>query len=258
VRCRAELHNLLGSHTLLQGRYDVIRVLGCGGMGAVYLALDQRLDDNEVAVKENFDTSPEAQHQFHREATVLAKCDHPNLPKVIDHFIEYTGRQYLVMEYVGGDDLETIAEQRGPLPEADVLAWADKLLDALTYLHTRSQPIIHRDVKPSNIKITPEGKIKLVDFGLVKLFDASNPRTSTMLHGLGSPGYAPPEQYNAKGHTDQRSDIYALGASLYRLLSGQEPPEASLRAADPNALPPLRQINSRVSASTESRLWQLV
>lgn len=254
ARCGMQLQGLLGAHTLLQMRYDVIRVLGYGGMGAVYLALDHRLGENEVAVKENFDTSPDAQAQFQREANVLAKLDHPNLPKVIDHFIEPDGRQYLVMEYVGGEDLAALVAQRGPLPEADVLAWADRLLDALAYLHNRPQPIIHRDIKPSNIKLTSEGKVKLVDFGLVKFFNPINPRTSTIIHGLGSPGYAPPEQYNAKAHTDQRSDIYALGASLYCLLTGVEPPEANLRAADPNILQAPRQINPLISRESESAI----
>src|SRR5512135_4353 len=119
--CKTQLQGLLGTRTVLQNRYEVISLLGCGGMGAVYLAHDRRLGYNEVAVKENFDTSAGALPQFQREANVLAKLDHPNLPKVIDHFVEPSGRQYLVMEYVGGDDLETIAEQRGPLPEAEVL-----------------------------------------------------------------------------------------------------------------------------------------
>ena len=254
ARCGVALQGLLGAHTVLQTRYAVIRVLGCGGMGAVYLALDRRLGDNEVAVKENFDTSPDAQAQFQREANVLAKLDHPNLPKVIDHFIEPDGRQYLVMEYVSGEDLAALVDRRGPLPEADVLTWADRLLDALAYLHNRPQPIIHRDIKPSNIKLTPEGKVKLVDFGLVKFFNPLNPRTSTIIHGLGSPGYAPPEQYNARAHTDQRSDIYALGASLYVLLTGVEPPEANLRAADPNALQPPRQINHAITRDTEAAI----
>ncbi len=250
--CQAQLLDLLGSHIRLQYRYEIIGLLGCGSMGAVYLALDHRLGQNQVAVKENFDVSPQAQDQFQREANVLAKLSHPNLPKVIDHFIEPTGRQYLVMEYVGGDDLDTIVQQRGALPEAQVLAWADALLDALSYLHEQPQPVIHRDIKPSNIKIAPDGKVKLVDFGLVKFFDPANPRTSTSVRGMGTPEYAPPEQYNATGFTDNRSDLYSLGATLYHLLTGQAPAPATMRMANPAMLRLPRQLLPTLRPSTEA------
>ena len=257
AHCQAQLQGLLGSHTMLQNRYEVTGVLGCGGMGAVYLALDHRLGQNPVAVKENFDVSPPAQAQFHREAAVLARLSHPHLPKVIDHFVEPGGRQYLVMEYVGGDNLQTILERRGALPEAEVLPWADALLDALIYLHGQPQPVFHRDIKPSNIKITPQGQVKLVDFGLVKLWDPANPRTQTVIRGLGTAGYTPLEQYDGTpGHTDARSDIYALGATLYHALAGQAPPTATRRAVDPTALAPLRQWSPAVSPRTEAAIMR--
>jgi eukaryotic-like serine/threonine-protein kinase len=250
--CQAPLRQLLGLHSLLQNRYEVIGVLGCGGMGAVYLALDHNLDNASVAIKENFDASAESQSQFRREAVVLARLDHPNLPKVSNHFIEQNDRQYLVMEYVAGDDLETQLERSGvPFPEAQVLAWVDTLLDALIYLHGQPQPIIHRDIKPGNIKITLDGKPKLVDFGLVKILDPRNPATSTALRGIATPEYAPMEQYSGTQHTDPRSDIYSLGATLYHLLTGQAPIMASLRGAQASTMPMPRQLNPSLSSSTE-------
>jgi serine/threonine protein kinase len=136
ARCQAQLQGLLGANTLLQDRYQVLSVLGCGGMGAVYLAEDTRLDAKRVAVKENLDTSPVAQTQFRREASILAHLTHPHLPAVTDHFVEASGRQYLVMSWVDGDSLlEILGRTGGPLAEQEVLAWADQLLDALAYCH---------------------------------------------------------------------------------------------------------------------------
>lgn len=248
--CDAQLQGLLGVHSLLQTRYDVIRVLGCGGMGAVYLAYDLRLGDNEVAVKENFDTSPDAQTQFQREANVLAKLDHPNLPKVIDHFIEPDGRQYLVMDFIEGDDLQTMLNHvQHPLPEAQVLAWIDQICDALEYLHTHNPSVIHRDIKPANIKITPQGRAVLVDFGVSKIYD---PNLKTVLGARAvTPPYSPPEQYG-QGITDQRSDIYALGATLYTLLTGQEPPESVDRVSSGLPLTRLRRLVPSLSLRVDA------
>ncbi len=246
--------SLLQPGTMLQNRYLIQHVLGQGGMAAVYLTLDYRLGQNPVAVKENFDTSPQAQAQFQREANVLARLSHPNLPKVFDHFIERTGRQYLVMEYIGGEDLETLVQQHGAFPEVQVLTWADALLDALTYLHGQSQPIVHRDIKPANIKVASDGKVKLVDFGLVKLYDPANPRTATLVHGMGSPQYASPEQFNPAGHTDARSDIYSLGATLYHLLTGQAPATATDRVVNPQAFYTPRHINAAIDPNVEAAI----
>jgi len=144
-------------------------------MSRVYLAEDTRLE-LQVAVKENLQTSRQAQHQFEREAKILARLDHPNLPGVSDHFIDpRSGRQYLVMDYVQGDDLETIIQRSGPLPEATALNWVRQVMDALEYLHRQQPPVIHRDVKPGNIKITPHGKAMLVDFGISKVYDPGSP-----------------------------------------------------------------------------------
>jgi len=242
--------SLLGKNTMLQGRYQIISLLGCGGMGAVYLAQDRRLGLKQVAIKENFDTSPQAQQQFQFEAHILANLDHPNLPQVTDHFIESNGRQYLVMEYVEGEDLESMRQRhpKGQLPERQVLAWADALLDALIYLHTQSNPVIHRDVKPANIKLTPQGKVKLVDFGIAKIYQPGK-TTYTAIRASGSPGFAPVEQYT--GGTDARSDIYSLGATLYCLLTGEVPPEsAALAAGQPLPLP--RKVYPSVSQKTDA------
>ncbi len=255
TKCQAELQGLLAANTVLQGRYRVLHVLGCGGMGAVYLTEDTHLGRKKVAIKENFDTSSAAQTQFQREALILANLDHPNLPKVTDHFIEPSGRQYLVMSWVDGQSLLEILEGVGgqPLATRDVLAWAEQLLDALTHCHNRG--VIHRDIKPQNIILTPDDKVVLVDFGLVKLYDPSNPRTTDGMSGLGTPEYAPPEQYGAgTGHTDARSDLYSLGATLYHLLTAQPPPMAGQRMADPKVLRPARDINSNLSLHVEKAI----
>ncbi len=255
ANCQAQLLGLLGANTLLQGRYEVMRVLGCGGMGAVYLAKDVRLAGKKVALKENFDTSSKAQNQFRREASILAHLSHSNLPAVTDHFIEPNGRQYLVMTWIEGQSLTERLDQGKPLAEADVLAWADQLLDALAYCHQES--VIHRDIKPQNIILTPQGRAVLVDFGLVKLYDPANPATSTSMHGMGTPEYAPPEQYGiVTEHTEARSDIYSLGATLYHLLTGQAPPTAGQRIANPAVLHQPRQYNPGLSVQTETAILQ--
>ena len=166
---------------------------------------------------------------------MLANLDHPNLPKVSDYFSD-GGNEYIVMEYVEGEDLASVlARHGGPLPEQSVLPWADQVLDALEYLHgQRPNPILHRDIKPANIILTPQGRIKLVDFGLVKLLDPNNPHTATAMKGMGTPEYTPLEQYaSGVGHTDARSDIYALGATLYHLLTGVGPGQRATTVAEP-------------------------
>ncbi len=258
--CPSPLRGLLGYRTGLSDRYQVVSVLGCGAMGAVYLAEDKRLAGRRCAIKENRpDTgaSPEfqaqAREQFIAEASVLAQLDHPGLPKVSDYFIE-NGREYLVMDYVEGEDLESALQRaRQPLPEESVLLWADQVLDALTYLHNwRSQPIIHRDIKPANLRVNLQGKVKLVDFGLVKLLDPSNPKTKAELRGIGTPAYAPLEQFaSSDDHTDARSDIYALGATMYHLLTNLYPPDVHQRLLNPQLLAPPRQLNSQLSENTE-------
>jgi serine/threonine protein kinase len=253
---------------VLRSRYKVRRIIGHGGMGSIYLADDLRLEGRQCAVKEveHDRTLPQevinqARDQFLREATVLARLDHPNLPKVSD-FFTIGPRDYLAMDYVPGNDLRTLmmeARQKGQfLPEAEVLSWASQIADALSYLHSQTPPILHRDIKPSNLKVTPSGLIKLVDFGLVKLL-ASEEMTITILQGRGTALYTPLEQYGGDaGHTDRRSDIYAFGATLYHLLTNQPPLEARERFLHPENLVVPRQINSEVSVRTEKAvLWAM-
>ena len=231
-------------------------------MGAVYRAEDLRLEGRICAVKEvrsDPDATPEelaqAQEQFHREASILARLDHPNLPKVSDTFTE--GHcEYLVMDFVDGRDLRQLLEEkrrRGEfLDEPSVLSWVAQLCDALEYLHEQTPTVLHRDIKPANIKLTPGGLIKLVDFGLVKLLATDDSSTVTVLQGRGTVAYTPLEQYGGDtGHTDVRSDIYSLGATIYHLLTNQPPADAKQRFLDPNALVFPRAINPRISPSTE-------
>lgn len=251
---------------ILRGRYRIQRIIGQGGMGSIYLADDIRLEGRQCALKEveNDRSLPpellrEARDQFLREATVLARLDHPNLPKVSD-FFSIGNRDYLIMDYVPGKDLRTImleARQAGNfLAESDVLNWANQLADALVYLHSQSPPILHRDIKPSNLKLTPSGLLKLVDFGLVKVL-APGEVTITVMQGQGTALYTPLEQYGGDSrHTDVRSDIYAFGATLYHLLTNQVPTDARERFLRPDSQIPPRQINPEVSSRTERAiLW---
>lgn len=238
-------------------------------MGSIYRAEDLRLPGRLCAVKEvqpESGVSPEvqeqAQEQFLQEASILARLDHPNLPKVSDFFQEQ-GRAYLVMDFVPGRDLrELILDTWGQgeaLTEEQVMDWAVQIVDALDYLHTHEPPVLHRDIKPANLKLTPANRIKLVDFGLVKLMDQDDVRTITVVQGRGTVLYTPLEQYGGdSGHTDPRSDIYALGATLYHLLTGQAPPSAKSRFLNPGRLQPPRQLNSALSeAVSDAVLWAM-
>jgi serine/threonine protein kinase len=253
---------------ILRGRYRIQRIIGQGGMGSIYLADDLRLEGRQCALKEveNDRSLPpellkEARDQFLREATVLARLDHPNLPKVSD-FFSIGNRDYLVMDFVPGKDLRTLmleARQASTfLLEGDVLDWAAQLADALVYLHNQNPPLLHRDIKPSNLKLTPSGLLKLVDFGLVKVL-APGEVTITVLQGQGTALYTPLEQYGGdSGHTDVRSDIYAFGATLYHLLTNQPPSDARERFLNPDSQVPPRQINPEISPKTERAiLWAM-
>ncbi|MBP8947325.1 MAG: protein kinase, partial [Candidatus Promineofilum sp.] len=229
--------------TVLQGKYQIIELIGQGGYGVVYKAYAMHLSV-PVALKHNLDRSPIAQEQFQREAKLLAKLRHPNLPRVTDHFIVGTGEQCLVMDYIKGENLAKLVERRGKLPPREVLRYAYEVCDALIYLHAQTPPIIHRDIKPANIIITNEGQAMLVDFGIFKWYDPHG-ETSRGARGV-TPGYSPPEQYSL-GQTDGRSDIYALGATLYALLSGQNPPDSLELYFKKTSLTSLRVLNSKVS-----------
>jgi len=253
------------SGEVLRGRYRIVERIGQGGMGNIYLADDTRLEGRKCALKEvEHDRNlpdkilTEARDQFLREATVLARLDHPNLPKVSD-FFSIGEKDYLVMDYIPGKDLRTLMleakAQNTFLDEFDVLDWASQLADALTYLHRQQPPIVHRDIKPSNLKITPDGLLKLVDFGLVKLL-APDEETITIIQGQGTLLYTPLEQYGgSESHTDIRSDVYAFGATLYHLLTGQPPADARQRFLYPEHLTPPSKINPAVSARTEKAIF---
>jgi serine/threonine protein kinase len=239
----------LAPNTLLQDRYRIVRLLGRGGMGAVYEALDLRLEIT-VALKETLSSEESMRKQFEREARMLAGMQHAALPRVSDHFVE-GNRAFLVMQFIGGVDLaKIIAQQPGPFPRDQVIAWADQLLDALIYLHTRDRQVIHRDIKPHNLKLTATGQIALLDFGLAKAQAADQSVTASQAFFGYTKHYAPLEQIQDQ-RTDHRSDIYALGATLYHLLTGIKPPDAMVRAAavvnggaDP--LKPANQIHEAV------------
>ncbi len=215
---------------LLLDRYRIDGRIAQGGMGAMYDAFDARLNIR-CAIKENQLVTEAALRQFEREAQLLARLRHPNLPRVTDHFIVPGQGQYLVMDFVEGEDLGQRLKRLGPLPEADVLRWADAVLSALAHLHARG--VIHRDIKPGNIKTTPEGETVLVDFGIAKEIGAEGGLTTTGARGL-TPGFAPPEQYGGTARTDARSDLFAFGATLYALLTGAPPADAFTRLTDPH------------------------
>lgn len=236
---------------ILNQRYRVVKLLGQGGFGALYRVWDMTLA-RPCALKQNLDASADMQRQFLREAKILANLNHPNLPRVTDYFIDGTS-QYLVMDFVDGQDLQEMLDDRnGSLPEDQVLPWIRQICDALTYMHSQKPPVIHRDIKPGNIKITSSGQAVLVDFGIAKVFD---PKSKTTLGAQAvTPGFSPYEQYG-KGATDARSDIYALGATLYTLLTAQEPPESVQRVTrDP--LQPARQLNSQISIRVSAAIMR--
>jgi Tol biopolymer transport system component len=228
---------------VLRNRYRIESILGQGGMGAVYKAVDVNLGVT-VAVKENLFTTEEFARQFRREATILASLRHPNLPRVTDHFVVEGEGQYLVMDFVQGDDLRQRLERGGAVSEAEALPWFLDTADALAYLHGRTPPVLHRDVKPGNIKITPEGRAVLVDFGLAKVVEEDS-ATTTGAKAM-TPGFSPPEQYGS-GRTDPRTDVYSLGATLYAALTAAIPEDSLERAMGRAELTPVRKRSPGVS-----------
>lgn len=259
------MQSILEPGAVLRKRYEILELVGQGGMGAIYKAADRRLEGRICAIKEVLPQLAESStsqeeleqlaEQFRTEASTLARLDHPTLPKVSDYFSN-GNREYLVMDFVPGRDLQEIAQEKQRqnefLTEEQVLPWAAQLLDALEYLHNQDPPVLHRDIKPSNIKLTPRGDIKLVDFGLVKVLQSNDSRTVTVVQGRGTVAYTPLEQYGGDtGFTDVRSDIYSLGATLYHLLSGQPPIDAKERFLRPGSLPSICQVNPTVSPRFE-------
>jgi serine/threonine protein kinase, bacterial len=247
----------LPQQTVLLDRYVVMQKLGQGGMGAVYRAGDRRLSTVNWAVKEMSQSAisgplelQQARNAFRHEAEMLAALNHPNLPRVTDHF-EQGGKAYLVMEYVPGETLLSFLVREGlPQPQARVFEWARQLCDALEYLHTQRPPIIFRDLKPANIMLTPNGQVKLIDFGIARLF---KPGQAKDTQAFGTIGYSAPEQYG-KGQTDARSDVFSLGVLLHQLLTGYDPTTTPFRlppAAQVNLSLP-QQLSDVISAATDS------
>jgi serine/threonine protein kinase len=244
---------------LLQNRYRIVTLIAQGGMGAVYQATDQRLG-NTVALKQTLVSDPQLLAAFEREARLLANLHHPVLPVVSDHFTE-GNEQFLVMQYIPGDDLGALLSRQGAFVPEQALEWGDSLLDALDYLHTQQPPIIHRDIKPQNLKLMPRGNIVLLDFGLAKgaLEPGSQPSVDPSIAGY-TPQYAPLEQIQGAG-TDARSDLYSLAATLYHLLTGSAPPNTLARAAamvsnQPDPLQPANEINPHMSPAVAAVLHQ--
>ncbi|MET0752908.1 MAG: protein kinase, partial [Pyrinomonadaceae bacterium] len=220
---------MIEAGTILQNRYRVEKQIGQGGMGAVFVATDERFGST-VAIKETLMLDEKFRKAFEREARLLNSLRHPALPRVSDHFVDGNG-QFLVMEYIDGEDLSEMMEHEGKVyPLKDVLNWADQLLDALEYLHTQEMPVIHRDIKPQNLKLNSRGQIILLDFGLAK-GNPTNPESATAAKSVFgySRNYASLEQIQGTG-TDPRSDLYSLSATLYHLLTGVPPADALTRA----------------------------
>src|SRR5215207_3710277 len=243
---------------ILQSRYRIGATLGKGGMGAVYEATDLKFGST-VAIKEMTLAGDELVRAFEREARLLNKLRHAALPVVIDYFAE-DERYFLVMQYIPGRDLAASLAARGrPFPSEEVLGWADQLLGALAFLHTQESPIIHRDIKPHNLKLTPGGEVILLDFGLSKSAGAAPTGDGTSMSVLGyTPHYAPFEQINGSG-TDPRSDLFSLAATMYHLLTGALPPGAVTRAQaimndEPDPLRPAHEINPAVPSAVASFL----
>lgn len=264
------MQHILEPGIILRQRYEILELVGQGGMGAVYKTSDLRLEGRICAVKEilpalaggatSEDELEQITEQFRTEASVLARLDHPNLPKVSDYF-SMGLREYLVMDFVEGKDLLEILREATSsdqfLREQQVLIWAAQMLDALEYLHGQDPVVLHRDIKPGNIKITPRGSVKLVDFGLVKVLYPDNSQTVTVVQGRGTVAYTPLEQYGSDaGFTDARTDLYSFGATLYHLLAGVPPLDAKERFLRPGSLVPLSQINPDVSPACERAIFQ--
>ncbi len=236
-------HQKLTAGTVLDSRYKVIRTIAEGGMSVVYEVEDLRLG-GVMALKHmrelvvSADCRDLIMRQFIREAELLSRLSHVNLPKVIDHFI-WEGGRFLVEELITGKTLEALMEEKSPRDEQEVISWALQISDALDYLHR--QQIVYRDLKPSNCIVTPEGNVKLIDFGLVRIFSMGKNRDTII---MGTPGYAAPEQYGQE-QTDPRSDVFSLGALIHHLLTGHDP------TLCPFLFPPVREKNPSVSESLE-------
>ncbi len=242
---------------IIHNRYRILRIVGQGGLGTVYQVADVVYGANAIfALKELADTNPGARKQFELESRWLRELNHDSIPKVRESF-EWDGRVYLVMDFVDGENLEQYLHRTGrPLPEAQALRWMLPICDALHYLHTRMPPLLHRDVKPANIIVTPGGHPVLVDFGIAKAHLPGMNQTVTFVRKAGTEGYAPPEQYAATGMTGPWSDVYALGATLYQLITGRVPRTAVERITEMDPMPRPRDLIPSISLLTDQTIMR--
>lgn len=231
--------------TVIEGKYEILKQIGKGGMSTVYLAMDKRLN-KQWAVKEISrhgigQNNEEVVNEVPKDAEMMKTLDHPAIPTIVD-IIDNKASDYIyiVMDYVEGDSLDKILAEYGCVSQDVVIDWAKQICDALGYLHSQKPPIIYRDMKPANVMLKPEGNIKIIDFGIARRFKEGSLADTDV---LGTRGYAPPEQYG--GHTDIRSDIYALGMTMHHLLTGADPRPADYSYA------PIRQWNPELSEGLE-------
>jgi serine/threonine protein kinase len=230
--------------TVLAGKYEILKEIGKGGMSVVYLAMDTHLKNKQWAVKEvkkntEGNMAEIVVNSLMAEANLMKRLDHPNLPRIVD-IIENNTTIYIVMDFVDGESLKEVLKDKGPQPEEYVIDWAKQLCDALSYLHSQKPPIIYRDMKPGNVMVKSDGSVKIIDFGIAREYKDQNHADTTV---LGTKGYAPPEQY--AGHTDPRSDIYALGMTMHHLLTGVDP------AKNKEGYAPVRMYNPSLSEGIE-------
>ncbi len=259
----------LPNGAVLDNRYRILELLGEGGMGSVYKAENQRMPGPLWAIKElsieafaDEHELREAIERFEKESTLMGQLTilpHPRLPRVIDRFSE-NGRYYFVMEFVPGKSLDRILEETNhPLPERQVVDWAIQVCEALSYIHSQTPPVILRDLKPGNIMVTPQGEVKLIDFGIARLW---KPGQKSNTENLGTMTYASPEHLGQTGQTDARSDIYSLGATMYHLLTNEEPtpldtpPPGSLRGRNPHLSQSVEEIVIKAMQLDPNRRFQ--
>jgi tetratricopeptide (TPR) repeat protein/predicted Ser/Thr protein kinase len=259
----------LPNGTVLDNRYRILELLGEGGMGSVYKAENQRMPGPLWAIKElllEAFADPQEMHEaverFEKESTLMGQLTvlpHPRLPRVIDRFTDH-GRYYFVMEFVPGKSLDRLLEEaKQPLPERQVLEWAIQVCEALSFIHRQTPPVILRDLKPGNIMITPQGDVKLIDFGIARIW---KPGQKSNTENLGTMTYASPEHLGQTGQTDARSDIYSLGATMYHLLTNEEPtpldtpPPGSLRGHNPQISPAVETIVIKAMQLDPNRRFQ--
>lgn len=232
--------------TVIDGKYELLKLIGKGGMSRVYLAMDRRLN-KQWAVKEITKSGRAKNNEIMvqsliAEANLMKKLDHPTLPRIVD-IIDTGNTIYVIMDYIEGEPLSEELERNGAQPQELVIYWAKQLCEALDYLHTRTPPIIYRDMKPANVMLRPDGTVKLIDFGIAREYKEDKTADTV---SLGTKGYAAPEQFGGKGQTDVRTDVYCLGVTLYHLVTGKNPCEP------PYEIYPIRNWNPELSGGLEN------